>query len=79
MSKKYDFNPKMYQTVAKNIRMIRKEKGMSLEELSDNAEIKKEFLQKFELADSEMPISIYDLYKISVILNTSIDKFFIEK
>ena len=43
MSKKYEFNPKMYQTVAQNIRRIRKEKGMSLEELSKYAELKQEF------------------------------------
>ena len=79
MSKKYKFNPKMYQTVAQNIRRIRKEKGMSLEEISKYAELKQEFLQKFELAITDMTISIYDLYKISVILDTSIDQFFIEK
>lgn len=52
---------------------------MSLEELSKYAELKQEFLQKFELANTDMTISIYDLYKISVILDTSIDQFFIEK
>ena len=31
----------------------------------------------FELADTNMAISIYDLYKISVILEVSIDKFFV--
>lgn len=78
MSKNYKFNPEMYKTVAKNIRFYRKEKGLSLDELSEYADIKKEFLQEFELADTNMAISIYDLYKISVILETSIDKFFEE-
>ena len=78
MSKQYDFNPEMYKTVARNVRKYRKEKGLSIDELSKYAEIKKEFLQEFELADTNMAISIYDLYKISVILETSIDKFFIE-
>ena len=78
MSKNYKFNPEMYKTVAKNIRFYRKEKGLSLDELSDYAVIIKEFLQEFELADTNMAISIYDLYKISVILETSIDKFFEE-
>ena len=76
MSKNYEFNPEMYKTVAKNIRFYRKEKGLSLDELSKYADIKKEYLQEFELADTNMTISIYDLYKISVILETSIDKFF---
>lgn len=79
MSKDYKFNPEMYKTVAQNVRFYRKEKGMTIEELAQLAEIKKEFLQNFELADTNMAISIYDLYKISVILNVSIDKFFEER
>ena len=77
MSKGYKFNPEMYKTVAKNVRKFRKEKGMSIDELCKYAEIKKEFLQNFELADTNMAISIYELYKISVILEVSIDKFFV--
>lgn len=79
MSRNFEFNPEMYKIVAKNVRKYRKEKNLTIDELSKYAEIKKEFLQNFELADTNMTISIYDLYKISVILNTSIDKFFIEE
>ena len=78
MSKNYEFNPEMYKTVARNVRKYRKEKGLSIDELSEYAQIKKEFLQEFELAEENMPISIYDLYKISVILDTNISKFFEE-
>lgn len=78
MSKNYKFNPEMYKTVARNVRFYRKEKGLTIDELSKYAEIKKEFLQEFELAETNMAISIYDLYKISIILETSIDKFFNE-
>ena len=77
MSKNYEFNPEMYKTVAKNVRFYRKAKGLSIDELSDYAKIKKEFLQEFELAQDNKAISIYDLYKISVILDISVDKFFI--
>lgn len=76
MSKNYEFNPEMYKTVAKNVRYYRKKKGLSIDELSKYAEIKKGFLQEFEYSEENMAISIYDLYKISVILETSIDKFF---
>ena len=76
MSKNYKFNPEMYKTVAKNIRFYRKEKGLSLDELSEYADIKKEFLQEFELADTNMAISIYDLYKISVLLERGCVRFF---
>lgn len=78
MNKNYKFNPEMYKTVAKNIRYYRKSKNFTIDELCKYAQIKKEFLQEFELAETNMPISIYDLYKISIILDTSIDKFFIE-
>lgn len=79
MSRNFEFNPEMYKIVAKNVRKYRKEKNLTIDELCKYADIKKEFLQNFELADTNMAISIYDLYKISVILNTSIDKFFIEE
>ena len=78
MSKNYEFNPQMYKTVAKNVRLYRKEKSLTIDDLSNQAKIRKEFLQEFELAEDNIPISIYDLYKISIILDTSIDKFFIE-
>ncbi len=78
MRKTYEFNLEMYKTVALNVGKYRKEKRYSIDELCKYAEIKKEFLQEFELADKNMPISIYDLYKISVILDVNISKFFEE-
>lgn len=78
MDVKYKFNPEMYKTVGKNVKKYREEKGMSLEELSECAEIKRDFLEKFENPEENSIISIYDLYKISVILEETIDKFFID-
>lgn len=78
MNNTYAFNPKMYKTVANNILKYRNLQNMSLEELSLKTEIKKEYLEKLETSEQEVKISIYDLYKISVILNVSIDKFFID-
>ena len=76
MSKHYEFNPEMNKTVGKNIPKCREDKGLGIDELSEYAQIKKDFLGKFELAEDDLTISIYDLYKISVILDTSIEKFF---
>ncbi len=78
MNTKYEFNPKMYKVVGNNIKKYRKNKNISLDELSKYAEIKKSFLEKFEDAQTDLTISIYDLYKISVILDVSINKFFDE-
>ncbi len=78
METKYKFNPSLYNTVAKNIRKYRLINNMSIETLSEYSNIKKDYLQKLETVNN-LSISIYDLYKISVILNVSIDKFFIEE
>lgn len=78
MNNTYTFNTKMYKTVANNIKKYRNLKNMSLEELSFKTEIKKNFLEKLETSEKEIEISIYDLYKISMVLNVSIDKFFVE-
>lgn len=76
MDIKYKFNQEMYKTVGKNIKKYRELKGLSIDELCEYAEIKKEFLNDFENLKDGLSISIYDLYKISVILDVSIDKFF---
>ena len=70
----YKFNPQMYKIVGKNIAKYRKNRKLSLEELSHYTDIKRELLKKYE--NGLNTISIYELYKISIILNYSIDKFF---
>ena len=68
----------MYKTVANNIKKYREQKGLTTKELSNYTEIKEEYLNLLETKPDNCTISIYDLYKISVILETSIEKFFIE-
>lgn len=77
MNKNYQFNPKMYQDVANNIMKYLKEKEMTIKELCDYAELKEISFQKFLDDPINTTISIYDLYKISIILNVSIDRFFL--
>lgn len=76
MDKDYKFNIAMYKTVGKNIKKYRELKGLSLDKLCKYADIKEEYLNDFENLKDNLTISIYDLYKISVILDVSIDKFF---
>lgn len=78
MDKSYKFNKEMYKTVGKNIKKYRILKKLTLEELSSYAQIKREFLEKFENIEDNLTISIYDLYKISVILEVNINEFFKE-
>ncbi len=78
MDKSYKFNKEMYKTVGKNIKKYRILKNLTLEELSSFAKINAEFLEKFENIEDNLTISIYDLYKISVILEVNISEFFKE-
>ena len=66
----------IYKTVAFNVKKYMDEAKMSIKDLAELTEIKESFLQKFLNNTENLPISIYDLYKISVILNISINNFF---
>ncbi len=76
MNTKYNFDTRIYKTVAFNVKKYMDEAKMSIKDLSELTEIKESFLQKFLNNTENLPISIYDLYKISVILNISINNFF---
>lgn len=73
---KYNFDSKMYYTVASNIKKERIKKGMDIATLSRYTDIEESYLKQWESLQGDIVISIYDLYKISVILDVSIDKFF---
>lgn len=72
----YDFQTDMYLVVAKNIKKYRELKGLSIKELAKYTDIRESFLKEFEEYKEGLTISIYDLYKISVILDVSIQYFF---
>lgn len=78
MDIKDGIDSKMYRTVASNIKKYRIKKDMSLATLSYYADIDQAYLEQLENLQGDIIISIYDLYKISVILEVSIDKFFKE-
>ena len=77
MKTKYNFNLQVYKTVANNINKFLKEKNMSTRELASLAQIKQDYLEEFLNFQKDLTISIYDLYKISIILETNINNFFI--
>lgn len=78
MNKTYEFNPQIYQVVASNIKKYMALKGISIQELCEDADLKEYFLTKMLNSNENIAISIYDLYKISNVLDVSIDKFFNE-
>ena len=69
------FDKNMYNTVAKNIKKYRELKNLTLSEFSNYTQISEDYLLKLEKFNNTT-ISIYDLYKISKVLDISIDKFF---
>lgn len=71
----YQFDPEMYKIVAKNINKYCELKSISLSDLAKYTEISESFLEKF-CGGKDISISIYDLYKISVVLDVNISLFF---
>lgn len=79
MDSHYEFNPKIYLIVASNIKKYRREKNISLEDLSKYSGISIDYLKMLENNTKEdLPISIDELYRISIILDVKINDFFHE-
>ena len=74
----YEFNPEMYKLVARNVAKYMKIKNVTISYLAKCAEINEKFLDKFLNDNTNTIISIYDLYKISVILEVGMNVFFEE-
>ena len=74
----YKFNSDMYKLVARNVNKYMKLKNLTIESLAQFTEISEKFLDKFLNDNTNTIISIYDLYKISVILEVGMNVFFEE-
>ena len=72
----YNFDPEIVRTVAINIRKYRKAKGLTQEQVAVDIGVSPEFFRKFESTQGSEGISLKNVYKISKVLNTRIDKFF---
>ena len=70
------FNEDIIQIIAKNIRKYRKICGITQEQLAVDIDVSPEFYRKFESTLGSEGISLINVYKISIVLNTRIDKFF---
>ena len=75
----FDFNPNVMKTISKNIKKYRKEKGITQEQLAVDIGLSYDFTRRLEFKKGEIGYSIDTLYKISVVLDTRIDKFFEDK
>lgn len=71
---KFDYN--IIETIAFNVRKYRKLQKLTQEQLALDMGVSPEFLRKFETTKGSEGLSLMSLYKISIILGVSIDKFF---
>lgn len=73
----FSFNGDIIGVVARNVRKYRKLAGITQEQLAIDIGVSNDFLRRFETTFGKEGMSLNTLYKISVVLNVSMDKFFV--
>ena len=82
MNAKHNLDEKeLFAKIGKNIRYYRKLYSLNIEEmtqekLAKSINVSTSLIGNLESKKTHQGISLYNLYKISIILNVSIDKFF---
>lgn len=76
--KHYEFDPNIKALICQNIKKYRNIKNVSLMDLAEAVDVTPEHLKRIESVNDRNNISLITLYKISIVLNVSIDKFFKE-
>ena len=72
------FKNDIIETVAKNVRKYRKVAGITQEQLALDIGVSNDFLRRFETTKGKEGLSLNTLYKISIVLDVTMDKFFQE-
>ena len=72
----FNFDNNIIETIAYNVIKYRKLNKITQEQLAVDIGVSPEFIRKFESTKGSEGLSLMSLYKISIVLNTSIDKFF---
>lgn len=73
----FNFDENIIETIAYNVIKYRKIANITQEQLAIDVGLSPEFIRKFESTKGSEGLSLLSLYKISIVLDTSIDKFFI--
>ena len=74
----FDFDPNIIEVVARNVRKYRKMAGITQEQLALDIGVSNDFLRRFETTFGKEGMSLNTLYKISIVLDVSMEKFFQE-
>ena len=64
------------KTVSKNVRKYRKLANITQEQLAVDIDMSYDYLRRFESQEGKEGLSLKSLYKISVVLGVTMDKFF---
>lgn len=72
------YNPNIKSIICQNIKKYRKQKKISVIELAEKLDVSVNHLKRIESINDRNNISLMTLYKISLILEVRIDKFFEE-
>lgn len=76
--KEYNFDKDIKAIISNNVRKYRKLKGYTQEQLALYTDRSFEFIRRIESEKGRKGVSIETLWRISVVLETDINKFFEE-
>ena len=74
--REFKFNDNIIEVIAYNVIKYRKINQITQEQLAVDIGVSPEFIRKFESTKGSEGLALITLYKISIVLDTSIDKFF---
>lgn len=74
--REFEFDKDIKKKISLNIRKYRHIAGITQEQLAVDIGKSYDFIRRLEFKKGEIGCSLTTLYKISVVLNTRIDKFF---
>lgn len=69
------FEPNIYDVIRKNIKKYRKIKNLTSAQLAEMVDLEHDFIRQIESEKVAKNFSVDTLYRISVALDTSLDKF----
>ena len=69
-----NFDKNIYNTIRRNIRKYRNEKGITSAQLSEMVELSHDFIRQIQSEKAAYNFSVETFYKIAVALDISLDK-----
>ncbi len=74
--REFYFKDNIMEIISKNIKKYRLLAGITQEQLAVDVELSYDYIRRLEFKKGKIGCSINTLYRISVVLDTKIDKFF---